>query len=379
MARNNLKAMMARCLGCALALCLLAGKGWGTGLLHALENEIAAILESNRKGVVCIHALYPRPQADDGSRGSLCAHGTGFVFDPRGYILTIEAAVKDAEEIRVTLASKVQVRASLVGSDPISGIAVIRTEAENLPTVVVGDSQKIRIGHYAFLLGNNFGNLVPSFGTVHEIHPDTDLIQVSAHVQSSYGGAPVFCSSGRVGGMVWRYQDPVRAIARDSGPLSQTLRGWGPMPSSVFVIPINRAMRVARALVAHGQMAYGKLGVEVAQQGNEVVVVDVQPNSPATKGGLQSGDVVLSFRGRAIAGPVHLKRVVMESTPGETATLGIRRDGQVVAKRVVLCEMDRPTAVSSRPTPTPEDVAVYQKINDLQREVGRLWQMLHSK
>ncbi len=372
-------AMTMRSFWCAMALCLFVGKGWADGLLHALENEIAAILEKNRQGVVCIHALYPRPQADNGPFGSVFAHGTGFVFDPRGYILTIEAAVKDAEEIRVTLASGVQARASLVGTDPISGIAVIRTEAENLPAVVIGDSQKIRIGHYAFLLGNDFGNLVPAFGTVHEVYPDTDLIQVSAHVQSSYGGAPVFCSSGRVGGMVWRYQDPVRAIAQDGTPLSQTVFGWRPMPSSIFVIPINRAMRVARALVAHGQMVYGKLGVEVAQRGDEVVVVNVQPNSPAIDGGLQPGDVVLSFRGRAIAGPIHLQRMVMESAPGEAATLGIRRDGQGVTKQVVLCQMDRSTLASSRPAPTPEDVAVYQQINYLQREVGRLWQILHRK
>ena len=369
--------MAMRTLWCATALCLLVGKGWATGLLHALENEIAAILENNRQGVVCIHALYPRPQADSGPLGSVFAHGTGFVFDPRGYILTLEAAVKDAEEIRVTRVSGVQARASLVGTDPISGLAVIRTEAENLPAVLLGDSQKIRIGHYAFLLGNDFGNLAPAFGTVHEVYPDTDVIQVSAHVQSSYGGAPVFCSSGRVVGMVWRYQDPVRAIAQNGAPLSQMAFGW--RPSSVFVIPINRAMRVARALVAHGQMVYGKLGVEVAQRGDEVVVVDVQPNSPATKGGLLPGDVVLSFRSRAIAGPVHLKRLVMESAPGEAATLGIRRDGQVVAKRVVLCQMDRPTPAALRFSPTPEDVAVYRKIDDLQREVGRLWQMLHRK
>ncbi len=374
-------AMIMRCFWCAMALCLFVGKGWTTGLLHALENEIAAILENNRQGVVCIHALYPRPRADSEPFGSVFTHGTGFVFDPRGYILTIEAAVKNAEEIRVTFASGDQMRAALVGSDPISGIAVIRTEAENLPAVVVGESQNIRIGHYAFLLGNDFGNLVPAFGTVHEIYRDTDLIQVSARVQSSYGGAPVFCSNGRVGGMVWRYQDPVRAIAQDRDPLSQTLLGWRPMPSSVFVIPINRAMRVAHALVAHGQMAYCRLGVEVAQRDNEVVVVNVQPNSPATDGGLRPGDVVLSYQGRAIAGPVHLKRMVMESTPGEIATLGIRREGRVIAKHVKLSQMDGPTLAASRPAPlaTPEEAAVYQQINYLQREVGRLWQILHRK
>ena len=302
-------------------------------------------------------------------------HGTGFIFDPQGYILTIEAAIADADEIRVTLASGVQVRASLVGADPVSGIAVIRVEAENLPTVVVGDSQGIKIGHYALLLGNDFGNLVPSVGMVYGIYRDRDLFQVSARVQSSYGGAPVFCGNGRVGGMVWRYEDPIRTVTQDDG----SLFGWTPLPSSVFVIPINRAMRVARALVAHGQMAYGKLGVEVAPRGNEVVVVNVQPNSPATEGGIQPGDVVLSYRGRAIGGPVHLKRMVLESTPGETATIGIRRKGQVVAIQVELDQMDNSALVALRPEPLiePVDAAVYQHINYLQREVGRLRQILH--
>ena len=368
-----------RSLWCAMALCLLfVGRGWTEerSLLCALEEEIATILENNRQSVVRIHTLYPpRARADSGPFGSVFTHGTGFIFDPQGYILTIEAAIADADEIRVTLASGVQVRAALVGADPISGIAVIRVEAENLPTVVMGDSQRIKIGHYALLLGNDFGNLVPAVGMVHEIYRDTDLFQVSARVQSSYGGAPVFCGNGRVGGMVWRYEDPVRAVAQDNSPLF----GWGSMPSSIFVIPINRAMRVACALVAHGQVAYGKLGVEVAQRDNEVVVVNVQPNSPATEGGIQPGDVVLSYRGRAIGGPVHLKRMVLESTPGETATLGIRREGQVVAIQVELDQMDSTALVALRPTPLiePEDAAVYQHINYLQQEVGRLRQILH--
>ena len=370
-----------RCLCCAMALCLLVvGKGWTEerSLLCALEEEIATIFENNRQGVVRIHTLYPpRVRADSGPFGSVFTHGTGFIFDPQGYILTIEAAVADADEIRVTLASGVQVRAALVGADPVSGVAVIRVEAENLPTVVVGDSQHIRIGHYAFLLGNDFGNLVSAFGTVHEIYRDKNLFQVAARVQSSYGGAPVFCGHGRVGGMVWRYEDPVRAVAQDNSPLF----GWGSMPSSVFVIPINRAMRVARALVAHGQMAYGKLGVEVPPQGNEVVVLSVQPNSPATQGGIQPGDVVLSYRGRAVGGPAHLRRMVLESTPGETVTLGIRRKGQVVAIQVELDQMDSSALAALRPAPLvkPEDAAVYQHMSYLQREFGRLWQILHRK
>ena len=176
------------------------------GVLRAIENEIVSILESNRHGVVRIHALFA-PDPNQTPSGPVFTHGSGFVFDSRGYILTIDAAVQGAEEIRVTLTPEKQVRARLVGSDPISGVAVIQVDVDPLPKVEIGDSERMRFGHYAFILGNDFGNLVPVSGTVHEIFQEEDLIQVSARVQSSYGGAPVFCSDGRVGGMVWRYQD----------------------------------------------------------------------------------------------------------------------------------------------------------------------------
>ena len=114
-----------RSLCCAMALCLLfVGKGWTEerSLLCALEEEIAAILEDNRQSVVRIHTLYPRARADSESVGSVFTHGTGFIFDPQGYILTIEAAIADADEIRVTLASGVQVRAALVGQIRFRGL-----------------------------------------------------------------------------------------------------------------------------------------------------------------------------------------------------------------------------------------------------------------
>ena len=103
------------------------------------------------------------------------------------------------------------------------------------------------------------------------------------------------------------------------------------------------------------------------------------PIVPQLRAGFSRGDVVLSYRGHAIGGPVHLKRMVLESTPGETATIGIRRKGQVVAIQVELDQMDRTALVALRPAPLvkPEDAAVYQHINYLQREVGRLRQILH--
>jgi serine protease Do len=361
---------------------------WGTplyaqiqkgGLLRAIEDEIVSILDTNRQGVVRIHALFAPDQNADPS-GTVYTHGSGFVFDSRGYILTIDAAVQGAEEIRVTLSSEKQVRARLVGTDPISGVAVIHIDAEKLPVVKLGNSERIRFGHYAFILGNDFGNLVPVFGTVHEIFQAEDLIQVSARVQSSYGGAPVFSSDGGVGGMVWRYQDTHNGYA----PLEQlanAFMGIPGMPSSVFVIPINRAMRVAKKLITEGEMAYGWLGVEVGMQGEDVVVLDVAPQSPAQKSGVLIGDVLLAFGGRAVAGPHHLRRLVMEGAPGDQITLGVRRQGQMMTHTVLLGEMPpRPVVAASQVKKTvPEDEMIYRQMDHLQKEMVRLRQLLRQQ
>lgn len=357
------------------------GRAQEGGLLRTIENEIVSILDSNRPGVVRIHALYASGQ--NAPSGTVFTHGSGFIFDPQGYILTIEAAVAGAEEIRVTLASEKQVRARLVGSDPISGVAVIQVDADVLPQVKIGNSDRIQFGHYAFILGNDFGKLVPAFGTVHEVFREEDLIQVSTRVQSSYGGAPVFCSDGRVGGMVWRYQDSPAGF-ETMEQLANTFMGIPGMPSSVFVIPINRAIRVARNLVENGVMAYGWLGVEVGMQGENVVVLDVAPQGPAAQGGIAPGDVLLAFDDRAVAGPHHLRRLVMESVPGNEVILGVRRQGRTVTESVVLSEMPKkpmPLMASQEKVQesVPENEMIYRQMDNLQKEMVRLRQLLNRQ
>ena len=350
-----------------------------SGVLYAIENEISAILDVNRPGVVRIHALYPQDRTDNPTTGAVFTHGTGFIFDARGYILTIDAAVQGAEEIHVFLASDRRVLAHLVGADPISGVAVIRAEAEGLPTVKIGNSDRIRIGHYAFILGNDFGNLVAATGSINEIYQDSDLFQVSARVQSSYGGAPVFCSNGQVGGMVWRYEDPFQGIIGTNHFMPSFL-GFGGLPTSVFVIPINRAMIIANKLVANGAMVYGWLGVEVVVKGNNMVVQDVALNSPAKLGGLKAGDIMLALGDQKIAGPHHLKHMVMENAPGTQITVSIRRNGHLETCLVTLGTLPpQPVQMASQPVPdfAPKDAEIYQQINQLQQEMGRLLQILN--
>jgi S1-C subfamily serine protease len=139
-------------------------------------------------------------------------------------------------------------------------------------------------------------------------------------------------------------------------------------------------MRVAKTLVADGEMAYGWLGVEVGMQGEDVVVLEVAPQSPAAKGGVLPGDVLLAFGDRGVAGPHHLRRLVMESAPGNKIVLGMRRQGRVLAQAVQLSTMPSRSMVASQvQEAVPEDEMIYRQMDHLQKEMMRLQQLLQGQ
>ena len=355
-----------------------------TGLLQAIEAEISSLLESNRRCVVRIHTLYgPVEDEESLALGNGYTHGTGFLIDADGHILTVDKAVKGASKIRVTLADGSISEAAFIGSDPSSDVAVIRVTTSSPDHITFGDSANIRVGHYAFILGNVFGQLLPSIGSVYEVSDGEDLIQITSSVYPSYGGAPVFDSSGRVMGMVWAA--PLYAQDR------ATLAGLTEQPTSVFVIPINRAKRIAMTLIEQGQMTYGWLGVEVDREILPVVVTDVAEGGPAWRSGIRPGDQIVSYDGKLVAGPFHLERLVMETSPGNAVPIRVRRESitlsteaLVVGRQPVfpaanpygqLVEIRRHQDSSGfgleRPD-SPTDQALTRQIQTLEREIGKL-------
>lgn len=362
------------------------------GLLRALEQEIAQLFEENRTCVVRIHAIY----APDGSAGeslqygSGYTHGTGFVFDPEGFVMTVDKAVAGAREIRVTLMNGQTHAASLVASDPASDVAVIHVDAEGLTCVDSGDSDDVRVGHYSFILGNAFGHLMPSIGTVYEVSRDEGLIQLASTVHPSYGGAPVFNSEGDVLGMVWATPfQPEQALS--------SILNEAPVP--VFVLPINRAKRIAQDLVRQGVANHGWLGVEVDERSGAVIVTRVAEEGPAWKAGIRPEDRILSFDGETVIGPYHLRRMVMETSPGTSVQIWVLKGGhRAVAAEVKVKERGgsdtrrlsdfesmshSPAAkhlalgVDSRNGDPRSQSALFQKIRAVEQELGRLRQLIN--
>jgi len=354
------------------------------GVLQALEAEIATLFDTNRRCVVRIHTIYGGASENvPFELGSGYTHGTGFLIDDAGHILTVDKAVSGASEIRITLADGETAKAAFIASDPASDVAVIRALAPTQDHMTLGNSRGVRVGHYTFILGNAFGQLMPSIGSVYEVTDREDLIQITSSVYPSYGGAPVFNSSGEVMGMVWAapiYPDDRSLVA-----------GVADLPTSVFLIPINRAKRIADTLIERGRMAYGWLGVDVDRESHPVVVTKVAEGGPAWRSGIRPGDRIVSYNGSAVAGPFHLERLVMETPPGESVPIRVRRESITMSTQAQvqdrelsdgvlnpygqLAGMSGHSAVATKRVPGQE---LQDQIHTLEREIGRLRQLMNQ-
>ena len=359
-------------------------------LLKGMEEERAEILEKNRAGVVRIHASYTQTGAVEGLQyGKGFMHGTGFVLDSKGTIITVHRAVKDAEEIWVTLGTGRRLQARFVAADPVSEVAVIRVEAEGLQPIAIGNSDQVRIGHYAFILGNSFGNLTPSFGYVHNVDRTQDLIHVAAPVHLSFGGAPVFCSTGEILGLVWALPDPWSGILPEGAPGALMAQQ---IPTTVFVVPVNRAIRIAQRLLNGSQTVYGWLGVtgeyDPGYQG--VRVVSIAPNGPAARKGIVRGDLIISFQEQQVESAEHLQSLVLSTTPGTEVRMKVKRGEQPDTPRVEMGELSPESggfppvgydelSASSQLSMQQGNQALYREFLRLQREMQLLKQQMIKK
>jgi Do/DeqQ family serine protease len=264
--------------------------------------------------------------------------GSGVIVSPEGYILTNNHVVEGADELLVRLADSREFPARIVGSDPRTDIAVIRIDAPDLPTAVLGDSDALRVGDIVFALGNPLGiGQTATMGIVSATgrrglglldrrnEPGyEDFIQTDAAINFGNSGGALVDARGRV-------------IGINTAILSTTRGNIG----IGFAVPINLASFVMNSLIETGVVARGYLGVNpqdldaalAAEFGLKdarggVLIADIVPDGPAQKAGLRRGDVLLSLDGRPVTSADELRLRVSQLRPGSKVEIEYLRGGE---------------------------------------------------
>ncbi|KDB08513.1 protease Do [Burkholderia sp. lig30] len=264
-------------------------------------------------------------QPDDQPSASL---GSGFITSTDGYILTNAHVVDGANVVTVKLTDKREYKAKVVGADKQSDVAVLKIDANDLPTVKIGDPAQSKVGQWVVAIGSPYGfdNTVTSgiISAKSRALPDenyTPFIQTDVPVNPGNSGGPLFNLQGEV-------------IGINSMIYSQT----GGFQGLSFAIPINEAMKVKDELVKTGHVSRGRLGVAVQGMNQTLassfglakpdgaLVSSVDPSGPAAKAGLQPGDVILSVNGTPVGDSTTLPSQIANLKPGSRADLQIWRD-----------------------------------------------------
>ena len=257
--------------------------------------------------------------------------GSGFIISEDGYILTNAHVVTGADEVTVRLAdAKREFRAKVIGTDERTDIAVLKVDANGLPTMPLGDSSKLEPGQWVAAIGSPFGfaNTVTAgivSATERSLPAETyvPFIQTDVAVNPGNSGGPLLNLAGE-------------AVGINSMIYSQT----GGYMGVSFAIPIEVAMDITKQLREHGKVTRGRLGIGIQPVTSElaksfglestdgVAVVNVEPGSAADKAGLQVGDIILSYNGKQIDGVNQLPRLVAGTKPGTQAKLELWRKGK---------------------------------------------------
>jgi serine protease Do len=277
-----------------------------------------------------------QPQEEERPRGV----GSGFILTSDGFVMTNAHVVEDASEVLVTLVDKREFKAKLIGADKRTDVAVVKIDATGLPAVKVGDISKLRVGEWVMAIGSPFGleNTVTA-GIVSAKQRDTGdylpFIQTDVAINPGNSGGPLINMRGEVVGIN-----------------SQIYSRSGGFMGISFSIPIDEAIRVSDQLRALGRVSRGRIGVQIDQVTKDVaesiglgkaqgaLVRGVEAGSPGEKAGIEPGDIITRFDGKAIEKPSDLPRLVGNTKPGTKSSLTVFRRGSSRDLNVTIAEIE---------------------------------------
>ncbi|MCB5191677.1 DegQ family serine endoprotease [Methylobacillus arboreus] len=285
--------------------------------------------------------------------------GSGFIISNDGYILTNAHVVREADEVIVKLNDKREFKAKIVGADRRTDVALLKIDATGLPKVNIGNPEQLKVGEWVVAIGSPFGlestltaGVVSAKGRALPQENFVPFIQTDVAINPGNSGGPLFNLKGEVVGVN-----------------SQIYSRTGGYMGLSFAIPIDVAIDVSNQLKATGRVARGWLGIGIQEITKDLaesfgmkntsgaLVAGVEKGSPAEKGGLEAGDVVVKFDGKPVVTSADLPRIVGATKPGKQVPVEVLRKGASKTLNIALGEMpaDKDEVVAtSQPNAKPE-------------------------
>ena len=276
--------------------------------------------------------------------------GSGFIIDSKGIVITNAHVVNDADTVIVKLNDQKEIQAEVLGIDKRTDVAVLKIKADNLPQVKIGDPGKLKVGEWVAAIGSPFGlestmtvGVVSALGRNLPQENYVPFIQTDVAINPGNSGGPLFNTSGEVVGIN-----------------SQIYSRTGGYMGLSFAIPIDVAINVAEQLESEGKVSRGWLGIAIQEISKELsesfnmkstqgaLVAGVEKESPADKGGLKPGDVILKFGENDIKISSDLPKFVSSTKPGSKISVNILRQGKEKQLEITIGEMPTEEMVVAR-------------------------------
>ena len=299
--------------------------------------------------------------------------GSGVIVSPDGYIITNHHVIDGARELTVTLPDKREFKGKVIGTDPKTDLALIKVDAQGLPSVPWGDSAKLQVGEYVLAVGNPFGlNSTVTLGIVSAlgrgrmgITQYEDFIQTDAAINPGNSGGALVNARGELIGI------NTAIFSRTGG-----YQGVG------FAVPASMAQPVYDSLVKTGKVVRGYLGVgiqEVTQdlaklfglkQTQGALVSDVNEGSPAEQAGIKQGDIIIGYQGSLVQDAVALQRAVTRTPVGTKATAKVVRNGHEMDLTVTIGEQPDSTKIARADQGSSEHPLAGVAVQELDRQTA---------
>ncbi len=322
-------------------------------VLAAVDAEYTKLVQSVVPGVVSITSSRTVTQLapltiDDlfagrqrAQRAKSTSLGSGAIVSKEGHILTNHHVIAGMTEVRVQLTDGRNFAAALIGTDPATDIAVLRIEAANIEPLPLGDSDALRVGQQVFAVGNPYGleesvsrGIVSAKGRQMASDSAVEFLQHDAAVNQGNSGGPLLNVRGEIVGI-------------NSQIFSRT-GGWQGIS---FAIPSNTARRILDGIIKRGRVVRSYLGVVMQEitpalarnfglaESGGAIITDVTPGSPASRCGLQPGDVVRTVGGKRVKGVQQLRQIIASTEVGAELEIGVIRNGVELTTKAKIAEM----------------------------------------